>query len=74
MPYVPLKEDSKPPVPVAYIHAADDISVPARVQKEVMEKYKLGISQIVEVPGGHLWMVNQPKLAAEGLISFSQKI
>ena len=74
MPFVPLSPDGSRIVPTAYLHTLDDLSVPTKVQKQVLDKYVACISDVIDIPGGHLWMVNCPELATEGLIKFAAKL
>ena len=73
MPFVPIS-DARPLVPTAYLHTLDDLSVPCRVQKHVLEKYTSSFSEVIQVQSGHLWMIDQPGKSVEGLAMFAASL
>jgi hypothetical protein len=60
-------------VPTAYLISEDDPIIPTEVQERIVHAYKAHWHSVMRIPGGHLWAIAEPELAAKELIGFAEK-
>ena len=61
-------------VPTSYMVATMDRTIPTKQQERAVEMYEGKWTSVYRLPGGHMWMIACPELAAFSLIDFAEKV